>query len=523
LRSSQRNSSRDLTRAAKGVSARTVSTAQPESERAFLVGLDVRSRRAKGMVTAQAAAARDAAQIVSSDAPTLSQRARPDGAPTSMDVPVLSQASRKDGEPALPTLSQNTRKDGPPGKPSIPEFDADESLAELRTLAESAGAKVVGEILQRRERPDPATLIGAGKLEEIAGAAASVNADVLLFDHDLSPSQQRNIEKIVDRRVIDRTQLILDIFARHARTREGQLQVEVAQLHYMMPRLAGHGVEMSQLGGGIGTRGPGETKLETDRRKIARRVRNLEQQLENVRRTRAQQRQRRESVPVATVALVGYTNAGKSTLFNALTKAGVLSSPKMFATLDPTIRAIDLPSKRKVLLSDTVGFIRNLPHTLVSAFRATLEEVQRASLILHVSDASSRLSAEQDAQVEIVLKELEAEKKPRLRVMNKVDLLDEEVAASMIAEAARLESNAVYVSAVEGTGLDRLREQIDEKIEEDKVSRVHLRVPQQEGKTLALLEARARIYSRKYEDGAVELDADAPESVVRRVKEWVVA
>ena len=382
---------------------------------------------------------------------------------------------------------------------------------------------MVGEILQRRERPDPATLIGAGKLEEIAGAAASVNADVLLFDHDLSPSQQRNIEKIVDRRVIDRTQLILDIFARHARTREGQLQVEVAQLHYLMPRLAGHGVEMSQLGGGIGTRGPGETQLETDRRKIARRLRHLEEQLEDVRRIRAQQRQRRESVPVATVALVGYTNAGKSTLFNALTRAGVLSSPKMFATLDPTIRAIDLPSKRKVLLSDTVGFIRNLPHTLVSAFRATLEEVQRASLVLHVSDASSRLSAEQDAQVEIVLKELEAEKKPRLRVMNKVDLLDEEVAASLLADAERPGSNTVYVSAMEGTGLDQLRQRIDERIEEDKVSRVHLRVPQQEGKTLALLEARARIYSRKYKDGAVELDADAPESLVRRVKEWVVA
>ena len=196
------------------------------------------------------------------------------------------------------------------GKPSIPEFDADESLAELRTLAESAGAEVVGEILQRRDRPDPATLIGAGKLEEIAGAAASVNADVLLFDHDLSPSQQRNIEKIVQRRVIDRTQLILDIFARHAKTREGQLQVELAQLQYMLPRLAGHGIEMSQLGGGIGTRGPGETKLETDRRKIARRVRHVEQQIENVRRIRAQQRQRRESAPVATVALVGYTNAG---------------------------------------------------------------------------------------------------------------------------------------------------------------------------------------------------------------------
>jgi len=422
-----------------------------------------------------------------------------------------------------PESSTPARKDGAAkSRPIIPEFDAEESLAELRALAESAGATVTGQILQRRDRPDPATLIGAGKLEEIAGAAASVNADVLLFDHDLSPSQQRNIEKIVGRRVIDRTQLILDIFARHARTREGQLQVELAQLKYMMPRLAGHGVEMSQLGGGIGTRGPGETQLETDRRKIARRVRHLEQQLENVRRVRAQQRQRRESAPLATVALVGYTNAGKSTLFNALTEAGVLSSPKMFATLDPTIRGIDLPSKRKVLLSDTVGFIRNLPHTLVSAFRATLEEVQRASLILHVSDASSRLSAEQDAQVEIVLKELEAEKRTRLRVMNKVDLLDDEIAQSLLAEGSRPGSRTVYVSAIEGAGLDTLRERIDQMIEEDHVSRVHLRVPQKEGKTLAMLEARARIYSRKYQDGAVEFEADAPESLVRRVKQFVV-
>jgi len=408
------------------------------------------------------------------------------------------------------------------GKRSIPEFDADESLAELRTLAESAGAKLVGQILQRRDRFDPATLVGAGKLEEIAGAAAAAEADVLLFDHDLSPSQQRNIEKVIGRRVIDRTQLILDIFARHARTREGQLQVELAQLHYMLPRLAGRGVEMSQLGGGIGTRGPGETQLETDRRKIARRVRHLEQQLENVRRIRAQQRQRRESAPVATVALVGYTNAGKSTLFNALTRAGVLSSPKMFATLDPTIRSVDLPSKRKVLLSDTVGFIRNLPHTLVSAFRATLEEVQRASLILHVSDASSRLSAEQDAQVEIVLKELEAEKKPRLRVMNKVDLLDEEVAQSLLTDAARSGSKTVYVSAVENTGLETLLSRIDRMIEEDPVSRVHLRVPQKEGKLLALLEARSLVYWRQYKDGSVELEAEAPDSVLRRVREFVV-
>jgi GTP-binding protein HflX len=462
-------------------------TVPPENqpERAFLVGLDVRTRgRGTAKVTAQAMAARDAA--------------------------TASATEDKAGAGGHSAAKSS-------GKPGIPEFDADESLAELRALAGSAGAEVVGAILQRRDRPDPATLIGAGKLEEIAGAAASVNADLLLFDHDLTASQQRNIEKIVKRRVIDRTQLILDIFARHARTREGQLQVELAQLQYMLPRLAGRGIEMSQLGGGIGTRGPGETQLETDRRKIARRVRHVEQQLENVRRIRAQQRQRRESAPVATVALVGYTNAGKSTLFNALTRAAVLASPRMFATLDPTIRAVVLPSKRKVLLSDTVGFIRSLPHTLVSAFRATLEEVERASLILHVSDASSRLSAEQDAQVEIVLKELEAEKKPRLRVMNKVDLLDVEVADSL-----RDDAKTVYVSAVEGAGLDRLLARVDEMIDEDRVSRLHLRVPQGEGKILAMLEAKSRIYSRTYKDGAVDLDVEAPESIVRRVREFVM-
>jgi GTP-binding protein HflX len=446
----------------------------------------VRTRgRSSAKITAQARAARDASTTPSA------------------------------GSKAQPAAGKST-------KPAIPEFDAEESLSELRTLAGSAGAQIVGEILQRRDRYDPATLVGAGKLEEIAGAAASVNADLLLFDHDLSASQQRNIEKVVKRRVIDRTQLILDIFARHARTREGQLQVELAQLQYALPRLAGRGIEMSQLGGGIGTRGPGETQLETDRRKIYRRIRHIEQQLENVRRIRAQQRQRRESAPVATIALVGYTNAGKSTLFNALTQAGVLSSPKMFATLDPTIRAVTLPSKRKVLLSDTVGFIRNLPHTLVSAFRATLEEVQRASLILQVSDASSRLSAEQDAQVELVLKELDAEKKPRLRVMNKVDLLDVDVAKNLISDATHDNSKTLYVSAAEKTGLDELLLRIDSMIDEDRVSRVHLRVPQKEGKALAMLEAKAKIYSRTYQDGIVDVEAEAPESVLRRVKEWAV-
>jgi GTP-binding protein HflX len=275
---------------------------------------------------------------------------------------------------------------------------------------------------------------------------------------------------------------------------------------------------MSQLGGGIGTRGPGETQLETDRRKIYRRIRHVRGQIENVRRIRAQQRQRRESVPVATVALVGYTNAGKSTLFNVLTQAAVLESPRMFATLDPTIRGVTLPSRRKVLMSDTVGFIRNLPHTLVSAFRATLEEVQRATLLLHVSDASGPLTAEQDAQVEKVLKELESEKKPRLHVMNKIDLLLPKQRESLRDDAA-----TVHVSAAKDIGIGTLLERIDELLEEDPLNRVYLRIPQKEGKALALLEARSRIYSRAYKDGLVELEAEAPESVVRQVKEFVVS
>jgi GTPase len=452
------------------------SAQRPPAERAFLVGIDYRVRRnpggksGKGSLTAGAQASRESA--------------------------------------ALATASK---------APSAPQFSAEESLQELRSLALSAGAEVAGEFLQRREKPDPATLIGKGKLEEISAAAASVSADLLLFDHDLTASQQRNIEKIVNARVIDRTQLILDIFARHARTREGQLQVELAQLEYLLPRLGGRGIEMSQLGGGIGTRGPGETQLESDRRKIYRRIRHVKEQIENVRRIRAQQRQRRESVPVATVALVGYTNAGKSTLFNVLTQAAVLESPKMFATLDPTIRAVTLPSKRKALLSDTVGFIRNLPHTLVSAFRATLEEVQRAALLLHISDASNRLFAEQDAQVERVLKELEVGAKPRLRVMNKIDLLPLKQRESL-----RDDGHTVHVSAAKGIGMSTLLERIDQMLSEDAISRIRLRVPQKEGKTLALLEARARIYARTYKDGMVELEAEAPESVVTRVKQWVV-
>jgi len=462
-----------------------------QQERAFLVGVEFRAKGRAGRtgktssagITPGAQAARDHAASVAASASSLS--------------------SSPSSSSSLPTDS--------------PDFSSEESLDELRSLAASAGAQIAGEFTQHRDRPDPATLIGKGKLEEIAGAAASVSADVILFDHDLSPSQQRNIERVVHTRVIDRTQLILDIFARHARTREGQLQVELAQLEYMLPRLAGRGVEMSQLGGGIGTRGPGETQLETDRRKIYRRVRHVKQQIENVRRVRAQQRQRRESVPVATVALVGYTNAGKSTLFNALTKANVVASSRMFATLDPTIRGAELPSKRKVLFSDTVGFIRHLPHTLVSAFRATLEEVQRATLIMQVSDASSPVSAEQDAQVESVLRELEADKKPRLRVMNKIDLL-----LPKQRESLRDDEQNVHVSAAKGIGLSTLLDRVDAVLEGDRPERVHLRIPQKEGKMLAQLQAGARIYSRQYQDGLVVLDAEAPASLLRRMRAWVV-
>jgi GTP-binding protein HflX len=397
-------------------------------------------------------------------------------------------------------------------------LDTEESLAEFRELVRSAGGTVAAEILQRRPKPDPATLIGSGKVEEIAGVAASVEADLILFDHDLSPTQLRNLERLLPCRVLDRTQLILDIFARHARTREGQLQVELAQLEYMLPRLAGKGKSMSQLGGGIGTRGPGETKLETDRRRIQRRIDQLKTDLEAVRRVRRQQRQRREAVPVPTVAFVGYTNAGKSTLFNKLTGAHVLSSSRMFATLDPKLRAIELPSRRKVLLSDTVGFIRNLPHTLVTSFRATLEEVAQAEVLLHIRDASSTYGEEQKAQVEKVLAELEVLQKPRIEVLNKIDLLAE---PDREAHAGRARSHGeVPVSALTGEGVEALLSAIDEALKSDPIVEAELRVPQHEGGVLAAIDAGMIVHTREYEGNVVKLTVSGPASLVGRMRRF---
>jgi GTPase len=394
------------------------------------------------------------------------------------------------------------------------DLDFEASLEEFEELARSAGAEVAATLIQRRPRPDPATLVGLGKVEEIEGVIASTGADLVLFDHNLTPSQLRNLEAKLPCRVIDRTQLILDIFARHARTREGQLQVELAQLEYQLPRLAGRGKSMSQLGGGIGTRGPGETQLETDRRKINLRIDHVKEQLEAVRRIRRQQRQRREAVPVPVVALVGYTNAGKSTLFNALTEAGVLESAQMFATLDPKLRQLQLPSRRRILLSDTVGFIRNLPHTLVTSFRATLEEVERAELLLHIRDASSPMVDEQKTQVEKVLGELDVTKTPVIEVLNKIDLVVDHDAMPMGAPGS------IAVSGLKRQGLDHLLAAIDAALVEDPLIERHFRLPQSEGAVLAALEAGALVEGKRFEGNLAFVTARGPASLLNRFRRF---
>jgi GTP-binding protein HflX len=396
---------------------------------------------------------------------------------------------------------------------------ARDSLAELEELAFSAGAAIGGTLLQVRDSLDPATLVGRGKLEEIRAEAHSRRVPLVIVDHDLTPVQLRNMEKITECRVIDRTQLILDIFATHARSREGQLQVELAQLNYLLPRLTGRGQELSRLGGGIGTRGPGEQKLETDRRRIRDRVRKIQQAIETVRRQRTTRRRARQAVPLGMIALVGYTNAGKSSLFNALTHAKVLTSSKMFATLDPTIRAVRLPSRRRVLLSDTVGFVRDLPSDLIAAFRATLEEVQEAALIIQVTDISSSHHAEQDAEVVKVLRDLGVADRPRLHVLNKIDRLGKDDLAALV-DANGRNQQTVFTSASTGAGLDELLERMDSVMPFDPLTRLMLRVPVSDGRNLSLVQAGGRILHSEVSDGHLLLDAEIPQSLARRLHEF---
>jgi GTPase len=411
-----------------------------------------------------------------------------------------------------------------------------ESLAELVELARSAGAEIAGTVFQVRESADPATLVGRGKLDEIRAEATAQKAPLIIFDSNLSPMQQRNIEAATERRVIDRTQLILDIFAKHARSREGQLQVELAQLNYMLPRLTGKGASMSRLGGKsggggsggagggagrIGVRGPGEKKLETDRRRIRDRVGKIQNSIEDIRKQRALRREARNAVPLGTIALVGYTNAGKSTLFNALSRAEVLVSSRMFATLDPTIRAIRLPSNRRVLVSDTVGFIRDLPKGLLTAFRATLEEVQEASLILQVSDISNPHHAELDEEVDKILNDLGVADRPRLRVFNKVDRLTREQRDSLVRPhmtGAEANGGPVLVSALTGEGIEELLHRMDEALPVDPVVALSLRLPLAEGRTLALVHALGRVLHSKVENSHMLLDAEVPASIALRLK-----
>jgi GTP-binding protein HflX len=386
-------------------------------------------------------------------------------------------------------------------------------MEELGQLARSAGAHVVGSVVQDRPRRDAATLIGRGKAEEVARLAEEKSADVVVFDDELSPAQQRNLEETVERKTLDRTQLILDIFARRARTREGRLQVELAQLDYMLPRLAGKGVLLSRLGGGIGTRGPGETKLETDRRRIRQRIANIKRDIEKVRRDRHTRRVGRQRAAAPLVALVGYTNAGKSTLFTALTQSDTDVSDQLFMTLDPLVRRAPLGGGQGVLLVDTVGFIQKLPHSLVAAFRATMEEITSADLLLHVMDASAEDLPEREAAVEAVLQEIGAQDRPRIVVLNKSDQAAPARAAGL--QAAR--EGSVPVSARTGEGLAALKSAIAARLGLRPRS-VRLRFRAQDTRAISGVYTNGRVIAHEVSGDEVRIEAEIPERLLDRYR-----
>ena len=394
------------------------------------------------------------------------------------------------------------------------QFDPEHSLDELAGLASAAGADVVLRVLQERPKPDPATFLGSGKVASLAVACEETRTDAVLFDNELSPAQLRNLEKALDRKVLDRTQVILDIFARRARTREGKLQVELAQLKYLLPRLVGSGGALSRLGGGIGTRGPGETKLETDRRRIRHRISMISKEIDAVRRRRSQLRERRHKAAVPTVALVGYTNAGKTTLFNALTGDAAAASNALFVTLDPLVRKVKLPDRRELLVSDTVGFIERLPHSLVAAFRATLEEVSGADLLVHVVDAASPERERHREAVRAVLAEVGAERVPVLDVFNKCDRLDAEERARLRAQ----QPGALCVSALTGEGRDDLIAAMESRLALDTA---HVTLAFDSGsdgarERIAQLYRLGRILRHVTTDGHVTIEAEIPRRLLGR-------
>ena len=384
-------------------------------------------------------------------------------------------------------------------------WSIEESMAELERLADTAGAVIVGRFTQRKEKPDAALFLGKGKVSEIAMEIQNTDATLLILDDELTPSQQHNLEQILGIKVIDRTALILDIFAQRARSREGKLQVELAQLKYNLPRLGGQGLVLSRLGGGIGTRGPGETKLEVDRRRIYTKIHDIERQIEGLRKNRGLHRTRRKESRIPLVALVGYTNAGKSTLLNKLTDSEVFAEDKLFATLDPTTRHLILPEKQEILLTDTVGFIQKLPHTLVTAFWATLEEVQEADLLLHVVDCSNENYEQQIEAVIEVLKELKAEDKPTLFVFNKAD----RIASPHLREQMMHDREAICISAATGENLDELQQRIEGFFQESQVS-LTLLVPFSDGGIITQLHALNAVRETEYVAEGTKLIVSLP-------------